>query len=110
LHHQDFLAGGEGDPRRVFAETLIEALLDCDTPIIVYSHYEQTRLKELAATFPDLRKALTGITSRVAELLPIMRSAIYFPDAKFGNSIKSIAPALCPDFTYDNDLADIADG
>ncbi len=109
LRHRDFLAGGDGDPRRAFAETLIEALQGFDAPIIVYSHYEQTRLKELAATFPDLRDPLDAITARLVDLLPIVRKAIYLPDAGFSNSIKSLGPALCPDFTYD-DLADIADG
>ena len=109
LHHQEFLADGASDPRRAFAETLIEALSDADTPIIVYSHYEQTRLKELAAAFPDLRDPLTAIIGRLADLLPIVRSAVYFPAAGFSNSIKSVGPALHPDFTYD-DLEEIADG
>jgi hypothetical protein len=38
-----------------------------------------------------------------------VRSAVYCPAAGFSNSIKSIGPALCPDFTYD-DLEEIADG
>ena len=42
LHHREFLADGDGDPRRQFAETLIEALRAFDAPIIVYSAYEQT--------------------------------------------------------------------
>jgi hypothetical protein len=53
LHHREFLAEGGGDPRRQFAETLIEALTAFDGPIIVYSSYERTRLKELAGQFPD---------------------------------------------------------
>ena len=43
------------------------------------------------------------------DLLPIVRSAVYFPEFGFSNSIKSVAPALCPGFGYD-DLEDIADG
>jgi hypothetical protein len=109
LHHREFLADGDGDPRRAFAETLIDALTGVDAPIVVYSAYEQTRLKELAAAFPDLRNALNAITGRLVDLLPIVRSGVYFPDAGFSNSIKSIGPALCPHFTYD-DLVDIADG
>lgn len=109
LHHQDFLAEGDDDPRRTFAETLIEALSCLEVPIVVYSHYEQTRLQELAATFPDLHSRLNAITARLVDLLPIVRSSVYFPDAGFSNSIKSVGPALCPDFTYD-DLEDIADG
>jgi predicted RecB family nuclease len=109
LHHREFLARGDGDPRRAFAETLVEALSCFDAPIVVYSPYEQTRLKELAAMFADLRDPLDAIVGRLVDLLPIVRSAVYFPDAGFSNSIKSIGPALCPDFTYE-DLEDIADG
>jgi hypothetical protein len=109
LHHREFLADGAGDPRRLFAETLIASLSGADGPVVVYSAYEQTRLKELAATSPDLRQPLTDIIARLADLLPIVRNAIYFPDAGFSNSIKSVGPALCPDFTYE-DLDDIADG
>ncbi len=109
LHHREFLAEGDGDPRRAFAETLIEAVSGADFPIIVYSHYEQTRLKELAGAFPDLRDPITAIIDRLKDLLPIVRGAVYFPAAGFSNSIKSVGPALCPDFTYD-DLDEIADG
>jgi hypothetical protein len=109
LHHREFLADGSVDPRRMFAETLIEALSGSDMPIVVYSHYEQTRLRELATAFPDLHDPLTAITDRLADLLPIVRRAVYIPNAGFSNSIKSVGPALCPDFSYD-DLADIADG
>ena len=109
LHHREFLADGDGDPRRRFAETLIEALDAFDTPIIVYSAYEQTRLKELAREFPDLAASLNAIIGRLVDLLPIVRGAVYFPEFWFSNSIKSVAPALCPGFGYD-DLDDIADG
>jgi hypothetical protein len=109
LHHREFLADSDGDPRRAFAEALIEALSGADFPIIVYSSYEQTRLNELAAEFPDLRDALTAIVGRLVDLLPIVRGAVYFPAAGFSNSIKSVGPALCPEFTYD-DLGEIADG
>ena len=97
------------DPRRRFAETLVEALHAFDGPIIVYSAYEQTRLRELAGEFPDLGESLNAIIARLVDLLPIVRSAVYFPEFDFSNSIKSVAPALCPGFGYD-DLEDIADG
>ena len=109
LHHQGFLAGHDADPRRAFAKTLVKALGQCDLPIVVYSGYEQTRLKELVAEFPDLAEPLQAIINGLVDLLPIVRSAIYFPAAGFGNSIKDIAPALCPGFGYD-DLDGIADG
>ena len=43
------------------------------------------------------------------DLLPIVRGAVYFPEFRYSYSIKSVAPALCPGFGYD-DLDDIADG
>jgi hypothetical protein len=52
--HREFLAKSNGDPRWRFAETLIEALASFDGPILVYSDYEKSRLKELAGEFPDL--------------------------------------------------------
>jgi predicted RecB family nuclease len=106
--HREFLAEGDEDPRRRFAETLIEALKDFDGPIVVYSAYEQTRLSELAEAFPDLRPSLKAIIARLVDLLPIVRSAVYFPGFGFSYSIKSVAPALCPGLGYDD--LDIADG
>jgi len=109
LHHREFLAGGDSDPRRGFAETLIQALDAFDGPIIVYSAYEKTRLNELAGQFADLRVSLNAIIARLVDLLPVVRGAVYFPEFLFSNSIKSVAPALCPGFGYD-DLEGVADG
>ena len=109
LHHREFLADGESDPRRRFAETLIEALDAFDGPIIVYSPYEKTRFNELAAVFPDLGASLRAITARLTDLLPIVRGAVYFREFWFSNSIKSVARALSPGFGYD-DLGGVADG
>jgi hypothetical protein len=109
LTHKEYLASGADDPRRDFAETLIAALGYSDLPIIVYSTYEQTTLKALARQFPDLAPSLNAIIERLADLLPIVCGAIYHSDFQFSNSIKKVAPALCPGFGYD-DLEGIADG
>jgi Domain of unknown function(DUF2779) len=108
VSHQEFLAEGDLDPRQQFAESLIAALKGAKWPIIVYSSYEQTRVMELARAFPDLRGAIAAIIRRLSDL-PVVRSALYHPAFDFSNSIKNVAPALCPDITYD-DLDDIADG
>ena len=109
LHHREFLADGDSDPRRRFAETMIEALDAFEGPVIVYSAYEKTRLNELARKFPDLAASLNAIVLRLADLLPIVRGAVYLPEFWFSNSIKSVAPALSPGFGYD-DLTGVADG
>jgi hypothetical protein len=109
LTHQEFLADGAGDPRRGFAETLVAALGTATTPIIVYSVYERTTLKALAAQFPDLAGPLGAAINRLVDLLPVIRGAVYFSEFRFSNSIKAVAPAICPGFGYD-DLDGIADG
>jgi Domain of unknown function(DUF2779) len=95
-HHREFLADGDDNPRRRFAETLIEALAAFDAPILVYSFYEQTRLKEMAGEYPDLSAALTALITRLVELLPIVGGAVYFPEFRFRNSIKSVAQRFVP--------------
>ena len=109
LHPREFLATGSDDPRRRFAETLIAALDELPGPVLVYSAYEQTQLRALAGHFPDLAPAIEAIILRLLDLLPVVRSAVYFPTFAFSNSIKAVAPALCPGFGYD-DLEGIADG
>src|SRR5262249_9863532 len=74
-----------------------------------YSGYEKARLAELAVEFSDLSAALHAVIGRLVDLLPIVRNAIYFPQFGFSNSIKSVAPVLCPNLGYD-DLESIADG
>jgi hypothetical protein len=56
-----------------------------------------------------LAKPLRSIVKRLADLLPVVRSGVYHPDFDFSSSIKTAAPALCPDIRYD-DLTEIADG
>ncbi len=53
--------------------------------------------------------ALNTLIARLADLLPVIRNAVYFPKFRFSNSIKSVAPALCPGFSY-ADLDGVADG
>ncbi len=110
LTHQEFLADGAEDPRRAFAESLIAALEGPNLPIVVYSAYEQTQLRALALQFPDLAGRIEAIIHRLADLLPIVRSAVYFPEFGFSNSIKAVAPALSPGFSYDDLKQQIADG
>lgn len=107
--HKEFLAENDGDPRPMFAETLLEALAGSSDPIIVYSSYEKRILKALATTFPKHRRAIRDIIGRLQDLLVICRRHTYYPGYQFSYSIKSVAPALVPGFGYD-DLSQIASG
>lgn len=109
LGHDAFLADGRVDPREAFAESLISAVGDEPLPIVVYSAYEASRLRELAALFPHLAGRLEAISGRLVDLLPVVREGVYLAEFWFSRSIKAVAPALCPGFGYE-DLADVADG
>lgn len=112
LTHAEFLPEGPADPRRVFAESLLEALAPPAggrEPIHVYSQHEQRVLRELATCLPDLAEALGGLIERLVDLLPIVRATIYAKGFAGSFSIKSVVPALVPGFSY-GELDGIQDG
>lgn len=98
LKHREFLAESGPDPRRALAERLCE-----DIPINVcvtaYNKaFECTRLKELAAEFPDLAEHLLNIRDNIVDLLVPFQSGWYYNRAMGGSfSIKSVLPAIFPD-------------
>jgi hypothetical protein len=56
-----------------------------------------TRIKELAATYNDLKESLLSLIPRFIDLIDPFRSlAYYHPDFNGSFSIKSILPALFP--------------
>jgi len=109
LTHEEFLATGDVDPGRAFAESLIGALSGSDEPIIVYSSFERTTINELIAQFPDLKEDLFKIVDRLKDLLKVVSSYVYHPAFKGSFSIKYVGPALAPNVDYGN-LNGVADG
>ena len=109
LDHVDFLATGKSDPRHEFARSLVAALADADTPVLVYSPFERRVLAELATALPDLAPALMRVRTRLVDLQAIIRTGLYHVDFRGSLSLKRVAGALCPGFTY-ADLDQISDG
>ena len=109
VRHSEFLAEGDSDPRRDFAQKLIVAIGRTSGPIIVYSPFEASVLNDLAAFLPDLSGSLLAVIDRVCDLLPIVRAHVAHPAFLGSYSIKVVAPALVPGFSYD-DLDEIAHG
>ena len=98
LKHKEFLAESGPDPRRALAEQLC-----ADIPMNVCTtaynkSFECTRLKELAAAFPDLAEHLLNIRDNIKDLLVPFQSGYYYNRAMGGSfSIKSVLPAIFPD-------------
>ena len=109
LEHLDFLDTSGRDPRRAFAEALLEACGEWG-PIIVYNQsFEKRIIRELAETFTDLQDRLLALNARVFDLLPVVKQNYYHPDMKGSWSIKNVLPCLVPELSY-SDLGDVQDG
>ncbi|MBX3329205.1 MAG: DUF2779 domain-containing protein [Nitrospira sp.] len=97
--HQEFLHGEASEPRRRWAEALIESLGEKGS-IVVYSAYEEALLRQLAETFPEFKSAFKAIVKRLWDLLPVIKSHYYHPDFNGSYSIKSVLPAVVPSLGY----------
>ena len=105
--YQEFLHGDRTDPRRRFAETLLQ-VLGTRGSIVVYSHFEDTRLQDLGETFRDLAPSLERVRSRIVDLLPLIKEHVYDPGFGGSFSLKSVLSTIVPELGYDD--LEISDG
>lgn len=95
-----FLAGASGDPRRAFAQSLLQALGTgrADGSVLAYNAgFERNRLRELASQFEDLGPALLALAERIVDLFQIARAHYYHPAMAGSWSAKSVFAAIAPD-------------
>lgn len=107
LSHREWLADGSDDPRPSFARALIDACAGAKA-IVVYSGFEDARIKSLIEAVPALASDLQSVRERIVDLLPIVRDHLYHPGFHGSFSIKSVLPALDSSFGYDD--LEIQDG
>ncbi|BFU96641.1 MAG: conserved protein of unknown function [Nitrospira sp.] len=105
--HHEFLHDQPTEPRRRWAESLLESLGEQGT-ICVYSAYEQAVVKQLMEDFPEFRSAFRGVLKRLWDLQAVIRAHYYHPDFGGSYSLKSVLPAMVPSIGYDDLL--IRDG
>jgi len=98
--HTEYLADAARDCQRELAESLIAALRP-EGSIVVYSSFEQTRIRALKEAFPDLAAPLDDILGRLVDLLRIVTEYVYHPEFAGSYSIKKVLPALVPDLSYE---------
>ena len=97
--HREYLAPSNGcDPRRELAEQLCRDIPMGVCTLVYNKTFECTRLKEMAAIYPDLADHLLDIEANIKDLLVPFRKGFYYVPAMGGSfSIKSVLPALFPD-------------
>jgi predicted RecB family nuclease len=108
LTHREFLHAEPTEPRKRWAEALIESLGDRGS-ICVYSAYEAAMMRQLVETFPEFRVPFQAILKRVWDLHPVIKDHYYHPAFNGSYSIKSVLPAVAPSLGY-GDLAIQAGG
>jgi hypothetical protein len=107
--HNEFLDVSGDDPRRRFAEALIETC-GSEGPIIVYNQtFEKGIINSLATVFEDLTAPLLALNQRMFDLLPVMKKHYYHPDMKGSWSIKNVLSCLAPELRY-SELGEVQDG
>src|SRR5579859_5281174 len=99
--HSEYLADPRRDCERELAEALIAAVGDRGS-VIVYSDFEEKRIKALQGSYPDLADRLELILARLIDLLPVVRDNVYHPDFRGSFSLKHVLPALVPNLSYED--------
>ena len=109
LAHHEFLGTPGIDPRRQFIEQLLDDTQPCATILVYNQTFEESRLKDLAHTFPEYAETIASIIARLVDLMIPFRDKSYYVKEMCGShSIKYVLPALVPELSY-NTLA-IGDG
>ena len=86
-----------GLPLRPIAESICKDIPKEACVVVFNQNFECTRLKELAAMFPDLSEHLLVIRDNIKDLLEPFRKGYYYNRAMEGSfSIKKVLPALFP--------------
>jgi len=108
LTHMGFLDLTGDNPVPAIASALLSAC-GGSGPIFVYSHFEKTRIQELAKEFPPAATALLALIPRLIDMLPIAKERYYHPSMKGSWGIKAVLPAVAPDLAY-GALAGVQEG
>lgn len=94
IEHREFLDLTGGDPRRAFAEALLE-MVPKEGSIITYNAtFERSRVRELAVHLSDQAEDLTALASRIVDLEPVARATWYHRDQMGSWSIKAVLPTI----------------
>ena len=98
LLHKEFLSDDyNGNSMYGLCKRLCEDI-PIDSCVLVYNQsFEISRLREMAALFPEFRDHLLNIVDNVKDLLPPFKNQDYYVKEMGGSaSIKSVLPALFP--------------
>jgi hypothetical protein len=107
--HSEFLAEPGPDPRPALLDALLRATEGNGSILAYHMPFELGVMRRLAEVFPDRRAEIESRLPRMDDLITPFRAWHYWlPEMGGSFSIKSVAPAIAPDVSYDG--LEIADG
>ena len=106
LTHKEFLADNSlTDPRPAFAKQILKDIPRNACVVAYNTTFEKGRIAEMAELFPELSGHLMEIRANMIDLMKPFRisfgkhtGAFYCQEMQGSYSIKTVLPALCPDF------------
>lgn len=115
ISHKEFLADPKDflnstiDPRKKMIEQMKLDFLRKGSIVTYNQSFEVGRLRELAKDFPEDSEFLFALISRIVDLLVVFNKRWYYlPEMGNSASIKSVLPAIAPEFSYSE--LEISDG
>ena len=102
LEHVEWLADGPEDSRPAMAQALVNALEDVDVVVAYNVAFEKKCLEMLGSAAPDLSSGIQAISSKLYDLLPVVRDHVYHPDFLGSFSLKRVLPALVSDLSHES--------
>lgn len=99
--HHEFLHSDSTEPRKRWAEALLESLGERGS-IVVYSSYEEAMIRQVFEAFPEYRQHFSAVIKRLWDLHPIIKQHYYHPKFEGSYSIKSVLPAVVPTMGYED--------
>jgi predicted RecB family nuclease len=99
--HAEYLAEGPKDCRPELARAMVAATKRAEK-VVMYSHFEKTKIRGLQEAVPELRSELEELENKLVDLLPIVRENVYHPDFLGSFSLKYVLHPLVPELTYDD--------
>lgn len=103
LKHHEFLAEPNADPRRNLIEKLIAEIPEQACILAYNKGFEITRLKDLAAWFPEYTEKIERMIENIRDLAaPFRQYSIYSFKQQGSYSLKYVLPAMVPDIGYDH--------
>jgi hypothetical protein len=100
--HTGFLAEPGPDPRPALLQALLAATAGTGSILAYHMPFELGVMRQLAEAFPALRDQIEQRLPRMDDLIKPFRAWHYWvPEMGGSFSIKSVAPALAPDLTYE---------